>query len=152
MPDLLGLFASLLSSNLWNNTQCIDQRGLIMLDRFFMASATGQVLSQIEHAQANQAAHKGTKQTAQLTLMQGDIEKLFMITEALWEILKYQHGYTDDQLVEMIHNIDLKDGKLDGKVARTPAPPCPSCSRPLPLRQATCLYCGAPNTHSPFKP
>lgn len=36
-----------------------------------------------------------------------------------------QQGYTDDQLVQMIQNIDLRDGKLDGKVAKsTERPTC----------------------------
>ncbi|MFC4994751.1 hypothetical protein [Rubritalea tangerina] len=81
-----------------------------------------------------------------------DVEKLFMITEALWEILKHQHGYTDEQLTQMIQDIDLRDGKLDGKVAKTSQPTaCSGCGRTLIQRQAKCLYCGVAVTKQPFE-
>ena len=84
--------------------------------------------------------------------MQFDIEKLFMITEALWEILKQQHGYTDDQLVEMIQEVDLRDGKLDGKVAKSGERPIyHAWGRTLIRNQISCLYCGADAPQQPFE-
>ena len=80
-----------------------------------------------------------------------DVEKLFMITEALWKILKEHHGYTDEHLAEMIQNIDLRDGQLDGKVAKQPNPPCSQCGRILLGRHPVCLYCGAVAIRCPFE-
>jgi hypothetical protein len=71
-----------------------------------------------------------------------DVEKLFMITEALWTILKEQHGYSDDELIGRIQEIDLRDGKLDGKVAKQQNPPCPHCGRTLIGKRPVCFYCG----------
>jgi len=65
-----------------------------------------------------------------------------MITEALWSMLKEQHGYTDEDLIERVRQIDLRDGKLDGKVASTGIKTCASCKRPVSGRHAVCLYCG----------
>ena len=77
-----------------------------------------------------------------VALMQHHVERLLMITEALWVILKEQHGYTDEDLIERVRQIDLRDGKLDGKVASTGIKTCDSCKRPVSGRHAACLYCG----------
>jgi len=71
-----------------------------------------------------------------------DVEKLFMLTEALWTILKEKHGCTDAELVQRVQEIDLRDGKLDGKVAKV-NPDCPKCGRKLMGKRPVCLYCGA---------
>jgi len=75
-------------------------------------------------------------------LMQHHVERLLMISEALWGMLKEQHGYTDEDLVERVREIDLRDGKLDGKVAAAGVKTCPSCKRRVSGRHAVCLYCG----------
>jgi hypothetical protein len=80
-----------------------------------------------------------------------DVEKLFMITEAIWDILKEKHGYSDDDLVRMVQNIDLRDGVLDGKVAKEPKPPCAKCGRTLLGKHPVCLYCGAVSVRDPFE-
>ena len=79
---------------------------------------------------------------AQNEFIQCDVEKLFMLTEALWTILKEKHGCTDAELVQRVQKIDLRDGKLDGKVAKV-NPDCPKCSRKLMGKRPVCLYCGA---------
>ena len=79
---------------------------------------------------------------AQNEIIQCDVEKLFMLTEALWTILKEKHGCTDAELVQRVQEIDLRDGKLDGKVAKV-NPDCPKCSRKLMGKRPVCLYCGA---------
>lgn len=80
-----------------------------------------------------------------------DIEKLFMITEAIWNILKEKHGYADEDLIQMVQDIDLRDGQLDGKVAKQPNPPCSQCGRVLMGSHPVCLYCGAVSTRAPFE-
>ena len=102
-------------------------------------------------AQANRAATSGemaARTAAEVRTqnegIQFDIEKLFMITEVLWECLKKHNGYTDEQLIKMIEEIDLRDGRLDGKVAKiTERPTCTECGRTIIQRQSRCLYCGA---------
>jgi hypothetical protein len=71
-----------------------------------------------------------------------DVERLLMISEALWSMLKEKHGYTDETLEKRIMDIDMRDGKLDGRVADGPPGKCPKCDRPLMKRRPRCLYCG----------
>ena len=68
--------------------------------------------SNAESAKSDAAAAR-----MQVDLMKSDVERLLMITEALWQILKEQHGYDDNELIKRIVTIDMRDGKLDGKVA-----------------------------------
>lgn len=76
--------------------------------------------------------------------IRADIERLLMITEALWQIVREQHGLTDDELFRRVVEIDLRDGRVDGRVAPQPPPPCPHCGRPLPKRRPVCIFCGKP--------
>ena len=84
-------------------------------------------------------------------ITQLDIKKLFMITEAMWDILKEKHGYTDENLLQMIHDIDLRDGELDGNVAKQRNQPCARCGRVLMGQHPVCLYCGAMAVKEPFE-
>jgi hypothetical protein len=124
-----------------------------MMAGLFIAGATQQ-MARANRAQTagEQASRTASDVRTQNESIQFDIEKLFMITEALWAILKDQHGYTDDQLGQMIEDIDLRDGKLDGKVAKsTERAVCTQCGRTIIQRQAKCLYCGAPAPQQPFE-
>ena len=85
-----------------------------------------------------------------VVFMQMDIEKLLMITESLWEILKEKHGYSDEELIKRIYEIDMRDGVYDGKVAKQPPALCPQCNKKLTRRQTSCIYCGTPIARRPF--
>ena len=80
-----------------------------------------------------------------------DIDRLLMITEALWSILKEQHGYEDNELIKRIVQIDMRDGKLDGRLPVSPPTPCPNCGRILGKNRPICSYCGEPVALDPFR-
>jgi hypothetical protein len=73
-----------------------------------------------------------------------DVERLLLITEALWLVLKEQNGFTDEKLTQLMTQIDLRDGQLDGRVAKTQAEACPHCGRTLAKNLTCCMYCGKP--------
>lgn len=80
-----------------------------------------------------------------------DVERLLIITEALWGILREEIGCTDDELVERMEEIDLRDGRLDGRVAPGPAEPCSRCGRKVSRFRRYCLFCGTLLTRGPFE-
>lgn len=124
-----------------------------MLEALFRAGAANQ-MARSNRAQlaGDRAALAAARVQTQNEAILFDLEKLFMITEALWTILKQQHGYTDEHLVETIQGIDLRDGKLDGRVTKSSQrPTCPQCGRIISRRKARCLYCGADAPQQPFE-
>lgn len=76
-------------------------------------------------------------------------DQLVMVCEAMWTILRDKLGVTDEELVTRVNDIDLSDGKLDGKVRKT-AVSCPKCGRTIARRFQKCIYCGQPVVHDPF--
>src|SRR5712675_2186533 len=95
-----------------------------MLSGYGCSASAAQAQSDASGAQATARQAK-----TETELMRHDIDRLLMITEALWTFLKKEHGYSDEELVEAITQIDMRDGVLDGKVAKTLPPPCPNCGR-----------------------
>ena len=80
----------------------------------------------------------------QFSRVDADIERLLLLTEALWSLLKEQHGYTDEELIRRVLEIDSRDGRIDGRLAAKPPENCPHCDRPIPGERRYCLYCGEP--------
>lgn len=88
---------------------------------------------------------------SQVSELQDEVERLLLISEALWSILREKHGLDELALVERITELDLRDGKLDNRNAPAPPVPCPHCRRILAKRRPLCLYCGTPTLQSPFQ-
>ncbi len=98
-------------------------------------------------SEANQRAMRAETDMRQL---EARLDALEMSCAALFKLLKERHGYSNDDLVQAIHAIDLEDGSLDGKVKRTTGV-CPSCGRKLLSRSSIkCLWCGAQLTTNPL--
>jgi len=83
--------------------------------------------------------------------LKAEIERLLLISEALWDILAEKFGLPEEELLKRIHEIDRRDGKLDGRVAPEPPALCPKCNRPLEKKRPYCMYCGQPVARDPFE-
>ena len=79
-------------------------------------------------------------------LMQHDIERLLMITEALWLFVKQQNNFTDEDLVKVISEIEMRESHLPKHVPVT----CPACGRANSGKRDLCIYCGKPVPMDPF--
>jgi hypothetical protein len=104
-----------------------------------------------EEAAATQAQAKSSQVKTDLDMLHYDIERLLMITEAIWSILKEKYNLEDSELVNRVIEIDQRDGRLDGRVAQGPPPACPKCGRTLERRRPYCLYCGQAIARDPFE-
>lgn len=71
-----------------------------------------------------------------------DLQRMMLVVHAMWDLLREKAGLTDEDLLQKINELDLRDGVQDGKHAQ-PARPCAACGRPMSNRFARCLYCGA---------
>lgn len=99
---------------------------------------------------AREARAEAQKARTEMELLRTDVERLLLITEALWMFVKKEHGYSDEQLQEVIAQIDLRDGRLDGRVAQDPPQNCPGCGRVLARKRPFCIYCGSTVQLDPF--
>ena len=107
--------------------------------------------SSASNASASEARSDAAAARMEVDALRSDVERLLMITESLWMILKEQHGLDDKELVKRIVEIDMRDGKLDGRVAPTPPRKCPKCDRTLFKHRPRCVYCGEYVMLQPFE-
>ena len=74
-------------------------------------------------------------------LLEQRIDKLMLITRALWELLQQESKLEEHHLVAKLAEIDLRDGDLDHQL-RQPVLDCPNCGRKLNAHNRHCIYCG----------
>lgn len=97
-------------------------------------------------------SEKSDDASLQVTRLREDLERLYLVTQALWQMVKTATGATDEQLQERIRQIDAEDGRIDGKNTEVTRPiDCPVCHRRILSGQSFCLYCGAEAEASPFR-
>jgi len=87
------------------------------------------------------AKSKVRRVESQLKVLEANLAKSMMINEALWELIRDQHGLTEKDLHEKLYEVDMRDGVLDGKHQRK-AVECPNCSHTVSPRHPACIYCG----------
>lgn len=78
--------------------------------------------------------------SAQMQDLENRVDSLSLICQAMWELLQERTNVTEDMLIEKVHEIDLEDGKLDGKRNKQVSY-CLECHRPLSKRHHRCMYC-----------
>jgi hypothetical protein len=106
----------------------------------------------LARSNAHEAVGAARDARSEVEMLKVDVERLLMITEALWTMLREQHGYGDDELVARIAAIDMRDGRLDGKVSASGgAVKCPRCGRAVSKRRPVCIYCGTATVPDPFE-
>ena len=86
---------------------------------------------------------KGRRVRTNVEELESRLDKAMLACEAMWTFMRDKFGLDDAQLAERINDIDLSDGKLDGKV-RKPAAICSKCGKNNARRFAKCMYCGTP--------
>jgi ribosomal protein S27AE len=79
------------------------------------------------------------------------IDRLQLVCMALWELIEEKTSLTSEELAAKVKELDLADGKADGKVSRT-VKNCTKCGRAMSPRHQRCLYCGSAKLHeNPFE-
>jgi len=75
----------------------------------------------ITSAVAAEARSQASSAASKVAALEEDVAHLLMVVEALWEIVKTEHEYDDSELMRRVAEIDLRDGKLDGRAPKKPA-------------------------------
>ena len=74
-------------------------------------------------------------------VLEAALQKNMLICEALWELLREKTNLTEQDLYAKIHEVDMRDGVLDGKNSRKSVD-CPDCGKKVSSRHPLCIYCG----------
>ena len=98
---------------------------------------------------ASAASTFAASPTAKIHALDDRIDRLMLVVESMWSLLE-ESGYTVDQLVAKIQELDGSDGELDGQVSSS-AGRCQDCGAMLGRGLAICQFCGHPTgTVDPF--
>ncbi len=69
--------------------------------------------------------------------LQANIQRQRCMLQAIWTILKDKFGFTDEKLMDLTDEIEMKE-----KPGIAVAEECPNCLRPLQENKLQCIYCG----------
>jgi|SoiMethySBSTD1v2_1073268.scaffolds.fasta_scaffold283084_2 hypothetical protein len=100
-------------------------------------------------AESHVAMDRVRSAETELETTQQQLDRLYLIVEAMWSMMKERLGLDDEHLGQLVESIDLRDGVRDGRAKRT-APKCAACQRAVSIRTGVCLYCGAMNERPLF--
>ncbi len=70
------------------------------------------------------------------------IDRLTLLCEAMWELMRQTTGLTDEHLAHKVAQLDATDGRTDLKRAKT-STAC-GCGAMVPAKSMMCQFCGAP--------
>jgi hypothetical protein len=70
------------------------------------------------------------------------LERLLLLTDALWELASERLGVTDADLAAKVREIDARSGAIDGHRPRL-VRRCGACDAAVEHGRATCTFCGA---------
>ena len=114
---------------------------------FFSSFQSRRKLADLRYDIANQGTTVDSLRR-QLLYSQQRLDKALLAVEALVELLAEHEIMSREDILDRMETIDLRDGKLDGKVTAEVVN-CVACNRPISPTMAKCLYCGEERPSSP---
>ena len=100
--------------------------------------ATSEAITRSRHADTRSRITE-----ADVQQLESRLDALALGCQAMWELLAAATDLTNDDILNRMQEIDLRDGKLDGKIG-SHVVRCSACDRPSNARRPQCLYCGEP--------
>lgn len=95
---------------------------------------------ELESRQSKRAAGTSTEK----------VEQLSLAMEAMWSLMKDRLGLDDEDLLQRMDELDMRDGVRDGKL-KPAVLTCLGCGRKINTKTRKCIYCGIENEqYSPF--
>lgn len=86
---------------------------------------------------------QGALQLPTVRQLEQDMGRALLVIQTLLRICQEKGLFQRDEFLARLHQIDLEDGKLDGRLKRERAPLyCPHCGKTNNHAATTCMYCG----------
>ncbi len=115
-----------------------------------ISRAIDRAADQASSSAGSSAGSSAARANTNVRYLQKDVERLTMICEAMWSMLRDKLGVDDEELMARIAELDLSDGEADGRKEVSGPAMCPKCSRPNSRRHDFCIYCGTLIRTTPF--
>ena len=110
----------------------------------------GSLLDSTSASMASQAREAARGAEEKANEIRDRFDHLTLLCMAMWELMK-ESGLTDEQLAAKVKELDLADGKINGRCSPSHVSQCPQCGRVMSLRHSRCMYCGHENLETkPF--
>lgn len=93
--------------------------------------------------EAETARRKASNVERKIIDLERRCDRLALASQAMWELLKNKTNLGDEEIENKILEIDMRDGRADGKMSRSIVK-CSSCGRKSNSTRNACLYCGSP--------
>lgn len=93
--------------------------------------------------EANEARRKAGDADSRVADLEHAVDRLLLLNRALWEIVQKFHPVDNEYFLAKVAEIDLRDGRLDGKLVKQSLRHCRSCGRAIGQRHVKCIYCGS---------
>src|SRR4051812_21947211 len=106
-----------------------------MLDFLWDISQQQQIGS--AQTSANSARLRAEESTQRSDNVEERLERLSLLCEAMWELLSERCQVTRNELVSKVVEVDLRDGRQDGKMGERVLE-CPRCKNPVNSRRPKC--------------
>jgi len=92
---------------------------------------------------ANRANYKADKAGRKAVASLESVERLTLILRAMWKLIEEHTDLTEEDLIKTVREIDLMDGRLDGKFKPDATPgTCQNCGNKVHPSQVQCQFCG----------
>lgn len=92
---------------------------------------------------ANDAASSARRAENALGRLEDALDRQALIIRTLLSMCEAKGMFNEPEFRELMNEIDLSDGRLDGKYKPQATPrSCPNCGKTNGKRAVTCMYCG----------
>lgn len=91
--------------------------------------------------EASGAKFKAEQVYKKVVELEKRLNRITLTSQAMWELIRDQTGWSDDEILDRMQEIDLRDGQLDGQLGAT-VTDCPNCDAKVNSRRGYCMICG----------
>ena len=96
----------------------------------------------ISRQEAKDAARRANKAESLCEELMQRHEEMALVCQALLELVQERTGVTNEELEKKVLEVDLRDGKADGRM-KAQVLECPTCGRNVSSIRPVCIFCGS---------
>ena len=116
-----------------------------MFDPFSVPGARGRIPSETAR-EMRDVSSRSKENALELDELKARVDRLYVVNQALWSLLKQKTGITDEQLQKEIEKLEHAEAK---PANTSTALVCKDCKKTVSRRHKVCIYCGGADLVEP---